>query len=78
TWGTGSKVFVLANSNQNLQGVTNYPDHSSGVKLPDNSSGQTYFAEGIPEKPTKIEISPKRNGNNCQTVDEISLITECS
>jgi hypothetical protein len=75
---SSSKVFELTNSSKDIPDVTNYPTNSSGVKMPSRESGKTYYVLNILEDPSKIELSPKMNGNQCAVASSLKEIKRCS
>ena len=72
-----SKTFSLTDQVQNIPGLINYIILTSSVSLPGNESGKTYCYSGFSDTPTKIEISPKRNGVQCSIVDSIDDLPKC-
>ncbi len=74
---TSSKTFTLTNQNITIEGVTNYPNNSTGVKLPSKEGGKTYYVYGIDSFPKKIELAPKINQNQCDVADSTSQINYC-
>ena len=72
-----SFVFTLNEENQTITSVTNYPDDSIGVKMPAQESAKTYYVGGINEYPLKIEIAPKTEKTQCETIDFVETIGVC-
>lgn len=74
---TSSETFTLTNKTVTLDKVTNYPSNSSGVSLPSQEGGKTYYLNGINSIPEKVEIAPKINDNQCDIADSYSDIMPC-
>ena len=75
---TKSETFTLTNEYQTIANLVNYSGGSS-VKLPGKNSGITYnFSWGIESSPNLIRIAPTVNNNQCEIVDTLSGIDDCS
>lgn len=73
-----SMVYSLYPEIKDVPGVTNYPDNSTGVKLPANESGQTYIVSGLTSKPDRIQVSPMMGTTQCEVIDTLSYIDSCN
>ncbi len=72
-----TKNFRITNTASQITGLTNYPDGSSEIKLPEKNSGLTYTASGF-NQPDSIEIIPIISGEQCDAVDSLYEIDDCS
>lgn len=70
--------YEISETNITLDNVTNYPDKTEGVQLPNKNGGKTYIISNVNKKPLKIEIAPVVGGNQCDFVDSIDNIIDCS
>ncbi len=75
---TKSKYFTLTNEYQTIENLVNYSSPGA-VKLPRKNSGITYnFSWGPEDSPNLIRIAPTINKNQCETVDTLAGIDDCS
>ncbi|MDP3966540.1 MAG: hypothetical protein Q8Q04_03340 [archaeon] len=72
-----SKSFFLEDDPKTVENLLNYKTLTNQISLPGNESGKTYCFFGFTSKPSLIEISPKRSGNQCQVVDSVGDIPFC-
>ncbi len=72
-----SKTFTLANeSSEDIH----YFNGTKGkeARIPGPKSGKTYIVNVTGIKPTQMQIAPVVNGNQCDVIDKISNIVDCS
>lgn len=55
-----------------------YINKEKFVELPGKDGGETYVATKFPEKPIQIQIAPVISGEQCDIVDTLSYIVDCS
>ncbi len=70
-----TKSLIITNEEKIINGLTNYPDGSSGIKLPAKNEGLTYVYDmsNFSGKPDLIEISPIINGKQCEVCDALYM-----
>lgn len=73
-----SKNFKLYDQEMAIEDVSNYPSGTGNVSLPGNESGKTYLVNWTSEAPALIQIAPSIGRKNCEVVDEISSIPNCT
>lgn len=71
--------YEIENSEENIPGVYDYPNGLTGspVSLPGKNGGKTYFLD-ISEKPIQIQIAPIINDEQCDFIDSINNIVDCT
>ena len=76
-----SHSFEMTNTETDIPQVTNYPDDSTIVKLPEKNSGKTYFFDcdslECLGKPDALKIAPTIDGNQCEQTDSLFEIDYC-
>ncbi len=78
TYENESMVYSLYPEIKDIPGMTNYPNNSTGVKLPANESGQTYIISGLTSKPDKIQVAPMMGDTQCEVIDTLSSMDSCN
>jgi hypothetical protein len=71
-----SKTVILTHESQNLPDVKNYPQFSSGVKLPSSNAGLTYYFTGFTSVDA-IKIAPQVGEYQCKVSDSVVQIEDC-
>lgn len=71
-----SKYYLTENSSYNLNILNS--NRTTGASLPSKGSGKTYIILNVEEKPINVQIAPIINGEQCDFVDSINNIINCS
>ena len=58
--------------------IVSYPDRSTKVRLPGKNSGKTYILTEFSDQVTDIKIAPVISGKQCDVIDTLSNIVDCS
>ncbi len=77
---TESQTFEMRNKvDEDFGGkIVSYPDRSTTVRLPGKNSGKTYILTEFSEQVTDIRIAPVISEKQCEVIDTLSNIVDCS
>ena len=77
---TENQPFKIRNNiDENFEGkIISYPDRSNTIRLPIKNAGKTYIVTDFNDKPTNIQIAPLINGEQCDIIDSVNEIPDCS
>lgn len=73
-----SKVYSIYADNQTVPDITNYPSNLTGVQLPAEESGKTYFISRLESKPSKIQAAPMMGDTQCEVIDTLTPVDNCN
>lgn len=71
-----SKNYLTENNSYNPNILNS--NRSLGVSLPKKNGGKTYIILNVEEKPINVQIAPIINSEQCEFVDSITNIIDCS
>lgn len=71
-----SKNYLTENNTDNPNILNS--DGSTGVSLPSKNGGKTYIILNVEENPINVQIDPIIDGEQCDSVDSINNIVDCS
>ena len=73
--------YEIKDIEETVQNVSYYDDGaevSGDISLPGKNGGKTYFITNILEQPIQIQIAPVVNDEQCDFVDSVNNIIDCS
>ncbi len=69
---------TISDPNSGESILLTYPERSSQIVFPSLKGGKTYIGININEPPIKIQIAPSVGGKQCEVVDSLTDIVDCS
>lgn len=70
--------YQIRKGDQTLDNLVTYPNEDLTISLPSKKGGKTYIATNFSEQVIAIQIAPFIGGEQCDVVDTLTNIVDCS